>query len=98
LAAAELAAEILHRKLKTVAQLLPEYGRRPRQRGDDADLHLVLRLSARRGEPEGRNAHEDRNRFLHRPLPFCRANGQAIAASPAPADPVFPYVTCKSAA
>ena len=46
-APAELAAEFLERKLKPVALLLADDGRRPRQGRDQADLHLVGSLVLR---------------------------------------------------
>ena len=44
LAAAELAAQRLHRQREAVTQLLAEHGGRARQRGDEADLEIVLGL------------------------------------------------------
>ncbi len=44
LAAAELAAELLDGELEAVAELLAEHRGRARQRGDHADLELLLRL------------------------------------------------------
>ena len=48
LAAAELAAELLDRQRKAVAQLLAEHGGRARQGSNQADLEVVFGLGARR--------------------------------------------------
>ena len=62
LAAAELAAQILHRERKAVAQLLAEHRRRTGQSGDDADFKIVLGVSGARPRSEhGRNGHERRS-------------------------------------
>ena len=63
LAPAELAAERLQRKLEAVALLHAERGGRPRQRGQDADLELVLG-GGLRGERERRSSQHD-GQFLH---------------------------------
>ena len=55
---AELAAEVLDGELEAVARLLAEHGRGARQRQDQADLELLLRLrrARQRGSapPQGR--------------------------------------------
>ena len=59
LAAAQLAAELLERQRKPIAQLLAQHGGGPRQGGDQADFQVVLGLRARR--PATSERGRDRN-------------------------------------
>ena len=72
LAAAELAAEVFHRELEAVAQLLAEHRRRAGQRGDDADLELVLSAGAGRDQRQGGNRREWRKYSIHFPPPIAK--------------------------
>ena len=69
LAAAELAAEVFHRELEAVAQLLAEHGGRAGQRGDDADLELVLSAGTGRYQRQGGNGRKRRESSVHFPPP-----------------------------
>jgi hypothetical protein len=64
IAAAHLAAEILHRERKTVADLLAERRRRPRQRHDHADLEFFLRDGRPGRDTENRQSGQ-RQLLLH---------------------------------
>ena len=77
LAPAELAAQRLDAELEAVAQLPAEHGGRTRERRDDADLELLLRLrgaSQQRGERQGSAAAEPLRRRHVRYSPNRAAN------------------------
>ncbi len=64
-AAAELAAEILDRERKAVAQLLAEHRGRARQRGDQADFERLLGVSGANSQCKNRRGGSKRLKRDH---------------------------------
>ena len=65
IAPAELAVEILDRKIEAVAKLLTEHGRRSGQGGNDADLELFLPLRSGPSQNHRRGGEQDECLHVH---------------------------------